>query len=450
MRAHIELYRGFLATPATHMMVVSETCVPLTHPNQALNALLKPGKTTWINRTKQAGWIRPVHRTGKANSWRVTHPETFKHLTFHEQWYCISREHAALLLENEANLIKWFGTCNADNETFLGTALHMLGRGGEMIDKQITFCSWQGGAPHPRQFGAVDRQLHLQAMQKGSLFMRKIVPNANLEYLHSHITGIPMAKRNAKPTTNAAALQPKQAETPAKIYWAVLTVGYYARLLHLASAIKDLVVHSFESKPTMPEGLTVVEMTNPNYYTANFAAIANAALVAAPDAEYIAVFSDDIVLPDNFSETVAQRIAGLDNVGIYSAVFNSAHDVTLVKHGKSGVELVPYVEFTAPIIRRDVLEALLLEWPYKMHKGWGVDFWACLKARELGTNVYADHDVQFYHEGAKTNEVTSGSKQAYYDQAAKEMFEGMREAFGIGWQNKVTEGFPQRLPGWMY
>jgi GT2 family glycosyltransferase len=191
-------------------------------------------------------------------------------------------------------------------------------------------------------------------------------------------------------------------------------------------------------------------LQNPNYYTANFAQIADYALRAYPEAQYIAVFSDDIVLPDNFSETVAQRIAGLDNVGIYSAVFNSHHEPTRVQPGRTGVEVVPFVEFTAPIIRRDVLEALLLEWPYKMVLGWGLDFWACIKARELGTLIYADHDVVFFHEGAKTNEVTSGNRQQYYDNAAAQMHEGMIEAYGPTWPEKVTEGFPQRLPDWMY
>jgi GT2 family glycosyltransferase len=109
-------------------------------------------------------------------------------------------------------------------------------------------------------------------------------------------------------------------------------------------------------------------------------------------ADYVWFVSNPTFAPGTFEALVKAMDDNPDMAAIHPA-FNSDH-AHLRPDGSSVVKEVPFVEFTAPMVRADVFAKLLLdeEMPY-----WGHDLAWSHEAKKLGYKLGVHHGVQIQH-----------------------------------------------------
>lgn len=208
-RAHLSLYHTFLErTDCTHLAIMSESCLPVVPVETAIRELTRGG--TLLD-SYGAWWLNRPNRAGR----RV--PDKYEsHILGHEQWYTITREDAAALLEHEAEIIKDF-KCFADNEQFVGTYLNYLGRPWQK--GKTTFVYWhQNSAGHPFTFrGKLEKSSLVNSIwPSGASFARKFDQRCDISVLNSYIFSMeqnetPSApKRRGRPPKS----QEVQSESP--------------------------------------------------------------------------------------------------------------------------------------------------------------------------------------------------------------------------------------------
>jgi hypothetical protein len=96
---------------------------------------------------------------------------------------------------------------------------------------------------------------------------------------------------------------------------------------------------------------------------------------------------------------------------------------------------VPLIEFTGPVIRKDLYEKIGF-WDERFKRGWGVEFDYCYKMRQAGIKIYVDDKSAFFHIGQQTTDFMPG----YYKEAIKELKEGTNEIYGHDWKNTIFSG----------
>jgi GT2 family glycosyltransferase len=96
------------------------------------------------------------------------------------------------------------------------------------------------------------------------------------------------------------------------------------------------------------------------------------------------------------------------------------------------------MEFTAPVIRKEVFERLGF-FDEIFERGYGVEFDYCYKARQAGIKMYIDHQSNFYHLGQQTIN-KNGGLLAYSKKANFELTHGLITRYGHGFRKLVFGG----------
>ena len=190
----------------------------------------------------------------------------------------------------------------------------------------------------------------------------------------------------------------------------------------LLKQVPDAVVIDASGDFTFPEGFdkkNYIKIKN-HGFTANW----NTAIRKVQDREWthICLMNNDIVIntPDFFEKL--QKIADEHpEIGILSAAFNSPYE-QCNPHYATGLREVVNVEFTAPIIRRDVLD-IAGGFPEEIVHGWGVDFVYCEYVKQLNYKIAVYYDCIFQHIGGRSAEKEFGSTEAYIEIASKEFYD---------------------------
>ncbi len=106
-------------------------------------------------------------------------------------------------------------------------------------------------------------------------------------------------------------------------------------------------------------------------------------------------------------------------------------------NGSPGIRQVKCIEFTAPVIRRDVFEQIGL-FDEIFSKGYGCDFDWALRMKHAGLKQYCDDQSVFYHIGQQTINV-NGTLREYETQAKTELNFGMNMIYGDGWRKQIQK-----------
>ncbi len=163
-----------------------------------------------------------------------------------------------------------------------------------------------------------------------------------------------------------------------------------------------------------------------------FAANWNRGLEAVWDEpwDHVALMNNDIILESpGLFEAMEPQLDADPEIGIASACFNSPWQ-SCNCNGSDSIVVTGGVEFTAPVIRRDVLSRIGL-FDEAITTGFGVDAYYCHYARRLGYKIVVDHRVSFHHLGNRTGEVIYGSCRRWVEIGEQEKYQ---HAFG-----KITE-----------
>lgn len=102
--------------------------------------------------------------------------------------------------------------------------------------------------------------------------------------------------------------------------------------------------------------------------------------------------------------------------------------------GTGDIRKIGCMEFTAPVIRRDVFERIGL-FDERFTMGYGVDFDFCLRAKNAGIGLYCDDGSRFNH--LKHRSILNIWK--YKSHANEEMDRGMTEIYDSHWRDLVKE-----------
>ena len=106
-------------------------------------------------------------------------------------------------------------------------------------------------------------------------------------------------------------------------------------------------------------------------------------------------------------------------------------------NGSPGIRQVKCIEFTAPVIRRDVFLTIGF-FDESFERGYGVEFDWSLRMKAAGLRQYCDDQSLFYHIGQQTiNSV--GTLREYETLAKVELSAGMSKLYGEHWRSKIME-----------
>ncbi len=96
---------------------------------------------------------------------------------------------------------------------------------------------------------------------------------------------------------------------------------------------------------------------------------------------------------------------------------------------------VKCIEFTAPVIRRDVFAKIGM-FDNVFVRGYGVEFDWALRMQKAGLKLYCDDGCSFFHIGQQTINSTEGLKD-YEDSAVDELARGMTRKYGPRWKPMI-------------
>jgi hypothetical protein len=173
-----------VAPDATHMVFLSESCVPVVRP---ANLLALAGALGSRSRFR----IETAETCGDT---KYSLPRQFQTLAREfppecvlktDQWVMLSRAHAAAIVDLSREVPVWpiFNVIpKASDEMFMASMLcaALGGLGADDVDaRPITYKEWTAGSPHPHSYATITRGLAAKARRNGACFLRKIRPPAD-------------------------------------------------------------------------------------------------------------------------------------------------------------------------------------------------------------------------------------------------------------------------------
>jgi|GEM_PF-1225771 len=148
-----------------------------------------------------------------------------------------------------------------------------------------------------------------------------------------------------------------------------------------------------------------------------------------------------------------KNVMDREDIKILSPSFNSCW--RQMKKAGSGLREVKFVEFTAPVIKTDLFDAIGL-FDENITKGYTVDADFCWTAAQKGFKTYVDDDSSFIHlEHRTVKEI--GQIATYSREATQEMQKVLRDKYGASWRQllmgepvRQTRPLPPRRPAMNY
>ncbi len=121
-------------------------------------------------------------------------------------------------------------------------------------------------------------------------------------------------------------------------------------------------------------------------------------------------------------------------INIITPAFNCWMNTTRNRNAH-GTREVKVIEFTAPVIKKQVFEKVGF-FDERFARGWGVEFDFCHRARKAGFKIHVDDGSNFFHMGQQTINATVGYAE-YGPKAHHEMESGMSAKYGLNWKKSL-------------
>jgi len=158
-------------------------------------------------------------------------------------------------------------------------------------------------------------------------------------------------------------------------------------------------------------------------------------LISTTDFQAFWLMNSDIVIKDSSVKRIEEVMSKKDIPMItpsYNCWIRECHN-----HATGNIRQVHCIEFTAPVIRRDVFEKVGL-FDERFVRGYGVEFDYALRMMKGGIKMYCDDGSSFWHLGQQT--IHSQDNLVKYEDTAKiELDGGMKEKYGQGWNEIVSD-----------
>jgi GT2 family glycosyltransferase len=157
-------------------------------------------------------------------------------------------------------------------------------------------------------------------------------------------------------------------------------------------------------------------------------------LIQNTDYEAFWLMNSDITITRDSIQHIEEIMANNDIPMVtpsYNCWIRECHN-----HATGTFRQVRCIEFTAPVIRRDVFEKIGL-FDNIFALGYGVEFDFALRMQNIGLKMYCDDGSSFYHLGQQTIH-SQDSLKNYENHAKIELYEGMAKKYGENWMDKVT------------
>lgn len=151
------------------------------------------------------------------------------------------------------------------------------------------------------------------------------------------------------------------------------------------------------------------------------------------DYDAFLLMNNDIETAPVMADKLQWVMESKPRLGIVSPFSNSPHDVM---HKKSPwyLRYTPFVELVAPLIRKEVFDAVGL-FDESFEKGWGIDYDFCWQARRAGFAVGVFDLVGINHLEHKTIDLLG--RDAYFQDAATQMNTHLTRKYGENWKQLI-------------
>lgn len=154
-------------------------------------------------------------------------------------------------------------------------------------------------------------------------------------------------------------------------------------------------------------------------------------LIKSPDYGAFWLMNSDIIINQDSVKRVEYVMSNY-NVPIltpsYNCFLSSCHN-----QGTNDLRKVKYIEFTAPVIRRDVFETIGM-FDERFSLGYSVETDYLLRMLDAGYQFYCDDGSSFHHIGHQTIN-SNGKFSDYESRAIQERDKGMTELYGKNWMH---------------
>lgn len=178
VRATIALLKAAMADPdCTHFVLLSESCVPVRPFDELAHSL-------WLDPRSRMR-VQPWNEVRKWNILKAQHLENLKGIRkelahFHDQWVCLSREDAELILDRDRT--ESFEHVFAPDEAYFATVLAAAGRPPlqAVANRPITWNEWKEGQAHPEEYHQVSARTAAQIADSGCFFARKFPSGSDI------------------------------------------------------------------------------------------------------------------------------------------------------------------------------------------------------------------------------------------------------------------------------
>lgn len=164
MNLHFELYKHLINSDCSHLIILSESCIPL----QSMNALAK--RIESANGTLLTPLaFAPNHQQFFPNHhWRKAPLSLKKYFVTHEDWMILTRNECQIMLNNEIEIKSFFKKTKADCEILLGTSLNKYMPNFKIDSSPLWQIEWNKGKNHPNIIKKIEY------INQESYFLRKV------------------------------------------------------------------------------------------------------------------------------------------------------------------------------------------------------------------------------------------------------------------------------------
>ena len=157
-------------------------------------------------------------------------------------------------------------------------------------------------------------------------------------------------------------------------------------------------------------------------------------LLKNSDYDAFVLMNNDIAFQRWELEKVIKIAEEKPRLGIVSASCNSPHAL-MIQQTPNWLRYTPFVEFVAPLIKREVFENIGL-FNEVFEKGWGVEYDYCYRVRRGGYSVGVYDLASFKHFEHKT--IDQIGRDKYFKEANHEMEANLTELYGPNWKEDLT------------
>lgn len=180
MLAHIQLFKEFLKEESSHLVLLSESCIPCC-TREYFTESISVDKS-YFSRYGKPWWQHPMSKKG----YRWIPSRLIKYALGAEQWCILCRRDVEMMVNNIDWLIYHFSETKADNEVYLATTINHFHGKTHMIGGKHWDIDWKGQRRHPKTYSIITQE-HCDKVFNNSFFLRKITQDTDISVLEQKL-----------------------------------------------------------------------------------------------------------------------------------------------------------------------------------------------------------------------------------------------------------------------